>query len=226
MFYIISLLKLNYLIVIDKKIKMEYDDETNSKKKDNKNKNKNTKKGNKKDLKEDDTIDSKLTINPDNIKNNTEIKLDPSIIHFQHSKIKPVFSDHKAIDETIEEIRKDITVINKIPKIQVIVDKDGYCFTLNNRRLYVYKTLFKEGLIKTIEVRVRHMESKEYERYNVKNCSLNAKFMFPHKKENKDHNEEDITKSGEVKASKNKNKSKDIVEDDLEEELNEKLNIK
>lgn len=62
--------------------------------------------------------------------------------------------------------------------------KGPWYFSLNNRRLWVFKQCLKEGLLdndkynNTIPVRVRMPKSAaEAERYSVHNCALEAKFM-------------------------------------------------
>ena len=62
--------------------------------------------------------------------------------------------------------------------------KGPWYFSLNNRRLWVFKQALKEGLLdndkynNTIPVRVRMPKSAaEAERYSVDNCALEAKFM-------------------------------------------------
>ena len=120
------------------------------------------------------------------MKKDSFIEIDPSIIRFQHSKIKPIFSDGKSIEESFKQIKENIKILDTIPKIQVKYDNNGNYYTLNNRRLYLYKKLKDEGIIKTIKVRLDKLNDKETKRYNVDNCSLTAKFMFNIK--NKDEN--------------------------------------
>ena len=62
--------------------------------------------------------------------------------------------------------------------------KGPWYFSLNNRRLWVFKQCLNEGLLdndkynNTIPVRVRMPKSAaEAERYSVDNCALEAKFM-------------------------------------------------
>jgi hypothetical protein len=119
------------------------------------------------------------------------VDIDPSVVYFQHSKIKPVFSDGKEIDSTIDEIKKDINVLKKIPLIQIYVDLDGNYFSLNNRRLYAFKKLREEGYLSTVSMRVDRLPKHLADRYNVKNCSLNAKFMYKIKKDNNTENKSD-----------------------------------
>lgn len=115
--------------------------------------------------------------------NNEFFEIDPSIIRYQHSKIKPVFSDGKLIDATIESIRNKEISVDDIPHIHVLIDKDENYYSLNNRRLYVFKKLHEEGLIKTIKVRLEQMPPNDTTRYNTVNCSLKAKYMYKVKKD-------------------------------------------
>jgi hypothetical protein len=73
-----------------------------------------------------------------------------------------------------------------LPPIQVIVgpdENDGkgpWYFSLNNRRLWVLKRCREEELLKNNAIRVRVREAKsvnEEERYNLKNCVVEARFM-------------------------------------------------
>jgi hypothetical protein len=70
--------------------------------------------------------------------------------------------------------------------LQVLVgpdENDGkgpWYFSLNNRRLWVFKQCREEGLLpdNTIAVRVRQPKSLgEVERYTVENCAVEAKFL-------------------------------------------------
>jgi len=86
----------------------------------------------------------------------------------------------------MEEIRQGKLEPNALPPIQVLVgptDDDGpWYFSLNNRRLWIFKQCYKEGLLErynnTIAVRVRLPKSDaERERYCIQNCALEAKFI-------------------------------------------------
>lgn len=74
------------------------------------------------------------------------MEVDPRRVRFAHSRIKPIFSGcGRTIEETLDEIRAGKTAPSDLPKITVIlgpVDKqDGqqWFFSLNNRRLFVFK---------------------------------------------------------------------------------------
>ena len=54
----------------------------------------------------------------------------------------------------------------------------GVFYSLNNRRLYVFKQLCAEGLLSSIEVRVREMKEHERTRYTVEKCALQARYMY------------------------------------------------
>ena len=110
--------------------------------------------------------------------------IDPLKVRFQHSRIRPIFSGcGRSVEATLEEIRQGKLSPEKLPPIQVIAgvgDEEGWYFTLNNRRLWVLKRCREEGLLKNNEIRVRVRMPKsaaEAERYSVKNCALEAKFL-------------------------------------------------
>ena len=98
----------------------------------------------------------------------------------------------------MEEIRQGKLEPNALPPIQVLIgptDDDGpWYFSLNNRRLWIFKQCYKEGFLdnkrynNTIAVRVRLPKSEaERERYCIQNCALEAKFIResdPNKKKN------------------------------------------
>jgi len=97
----------------------------------------------------------------------------------------------------MEEIRQGKLEPNALPPIQVLIgpttddDQGPWYFSLNNRRLWILKQCYKEGLLdnNTIAVRVRLPKSDaERERYCIQNCALEAKFIResnPNKKKKK-----------------------------------------
>jgi len=118
---------------------------------------------------------------PNSQSSNGWMSVDPSRVRFQHSKIRPVFSGcGRSVFDTLESIRNGEIQPEDIPPIQVIPGPDGWYFALNNRRLWVLKRCREEGLLKDGLIRVRVREAKsavELERYSLKNCALEAKFM-------------------------------------------------
>ena len=118
---------------------------------------------------------------PNSQSNHGWMSVDPSRVRFQHSKIRPVFSGcGRSVFDTLESIRNGEIQPEDMPPIQVIPGPDGWYFALNNRRLWVLKRCREEGLLKDGLIRVRVREAKsavELERYSIKNCALEAKFM-------------------------------------------------
>ena len=115
------------------------------------------------------------------------IEVDPQRVRFQHSRIRPQFSGcGRSVVSTLDSIRKGDITPSDIPPIQVIVgpdENDGkgpWYFSLNNRRLWVFKRCRDEGLLpnNVIRVRVRQPKSTgEFERYSIDNCAVEAKFF-------------------------------------------------
>lgn len=133
----------------------------------------------------------------------TLVEMDPSDIFFTHSRIRPQFTGcNKMIQETLDEITEGRTKIDQIPYITVIEnfekpqDEDSddrksskkrakskcgepspYYFSLNNRRLFLFKTLRSMGLVERIKVHVKPALPREAEKYTRDRCVLMAKVM-------------------------------------------------
>mmetsp|Transcript_6810 Transcript_6810/g.10013 ORF Transcript_6810/g.10013 Transcript_6810/m.10013 type:complete len:252 (+) Transcript_6810:49-804(+) len=119
--------------------------------------------------------------------------VDPKLIRFQHSRIRPYFSGcGRSVSDTMEQIRNGDVSPNDLPTIQVIVgqqqqnnnnDDMPWYFSLNNRRLWIFKKCREEGLLQhphvnRIKVRIKVPKSQtELQRYTVENCALEAKFI-------------------------------------------------
>jgi len=142
--------------------------------------------------------------------------VNPSRIRYQHSRIRPTFSGcGRNVMDTLEEIRRGDLNPYDLPVIQVLIGPDAndgkgpWYFSLNNRRLWVFKQSLKEGLLdndkynNTIPVRVRMPKSAaEAERYSVDNCALEAKFMGKAKTAVDKSAEEDATAADNTIDSK------------------------
>jgi hypothetical protein len=110
--------------------------------------------------------------------NNQTATLNPSDILFTHSVISERFTGcGKLLRETLQEIMNNKTSINDIPKIKVFYITNGkniIYMSENNRRLWVFKELHRNGIIDTINVRLEKATHKKY--FNNSNSySLNAK---------------------------------------------------
>jgi hypothetical protein len=113
-------------------------------------------------------------------KSEYEIQLDPDIIYFTHAKIRGCFSTGKPISETFNEIKYGLTKITDIPIITVYCVDNKY-YSLNNRRLYLFKMCKQNGLLpdNIINVIIREIPSKKIlKRFITNNSSLIAKISF------------------------------------------------
>ena len=102
------------------------------------------------------------------------IELDPEIIYFTHSKIRKQFSGcGKFLQETLDEIIQGTTTIDQIPLIRVIYHEKYY--SMNNRRLWLFKELKRLGRLDVITVELKRAESKSEIRLGTQMLSLQAK---------------------------------------------------
>ena len=100
-------------------------------------------------------------------------QVDPAIVYFSHARIRTSFSGcGRKVEDTLTEIVEGRLKPEELPFITVMFDRaTGTYFSLNNRRLWVFKECKKRGLLENIRVRVRTEESK----YNSETCALEAK---------------------------------------------------
>ena len=152
--------------------------------------------GRKKNSSKNSSSKNSTPSNPIDSNRNGWISIDPRHIRYQHSRIRPHFSGcGRSVHQTLEDIRQDKIKPTDLPPIQVLVGRSEHnnkvgpwYFSLNNRRLWVLKQCREEGLLERdgnlIRVRVREAKSAaELERYTVKNCALEAKFIREKKSE-------------------------------------------
>jgi hypothetical protein len=105
--------------------------------------------------------------------------VNPDLIRFTHSRIRPYFSGcGKSIEQSLQEIREGNVAVEDIPLITVIEIENEY-FSLNNRRLFMFKLLKKEGYLPSGTIRAYKKPGLERERrkYTPENCSLYAVLM-------------------------------------------------
>ena len=104
--------------------------------------------------------------------------VDPLEIRFTHSKIRNRFSGNSMkITDTLDQILSHKITANDIPMIQVIVN-NGIMYSLNNRRLYLFKELRKRGVITEVPVRMKQAFGKLKSKLTPENCSLEAKMTM------------------------------------------------
>lgn len=103
------------------------------------------------------------------------MELDPESIYFTHSKIRKKFSGcGRLLEQTLADIQGGVTDVLAIPKIRVIFDGDRY-YSMNNRRLWVFKELKKSGHLAKIAVELRNAVSNSEKRLGKNTLSLTAK---------------------------------------------------
>ena len=106
-------------------------------------------------------------------------QLDPNSIYFTHSRVRPLFTGcGKSIHTTLNEIEQGATSIDDIPLISVIAN-DGHYYSLNNRRLYLFKILREKWYLpdNMVSVRVKAPLEREKLRYTPQKCSLTCTLM-------------------------------------------------
>ena len=103
------------------------------------------------------------------------IEIDPETVYFTHSKIRKQFSGcGKLLQETLNEIVAGRTAIEEIPRIRVIFDGARH-YSMNNRRLWLYKELKKLGKLTVVKVELRNAETTSEKRLGQQTLSLKAK---------------------------------------------------
>lgn len=119
-----------------------------------------------------------VTASPEALPDGTHL-IDPSLIYFTFSRIRPVFSCGRTIESTRQQFLKGELRVTDLPLLSVFTDGKGHFFSQNNRRLYLYKTLREGGLLETIPVRIRPLPSTKRmsEKYTPEKCALQAKLM-------------------------------------------------
>ena len=103
-------------------------------------------------------------------------------IYFTHSKIYGRFSGcGKLVKDTLQDILDNKLNVNDLPMITVIVN-DGIYYSLNNRRLWIFKQLYDLNRIETIIVRIKNsISNKHKKRYTIDRCSKQAKILYSKK---------------------------------------------
>ncbi|KAI8893702.1 hypothetical protein BC833DRAFT_607522 [Globomyces pollinis-pini] len=106
-------------------------------------------------------------------------EIDPTTLYFTHSKIREKFSGcGKYLTETLQEILDGKTKVSDIPKIKVLNDGNGRLYSMNNRRLWVFKELKAKGFLDTIVVDLKVAKSKSEKRLGNSDLSLQAKLVL------------------------------------------------
>ncbi|CAG9573161.1 conserved hypothetical protein [Leishmania major strain Friedlin] len=106
------------------------------------------------------------------------IHIDPLLVYFTFSRIRPHFSCGRTIESTLKQFRDGELHPRDLPLLSVLTDGAHY-YSQNNRRLYVYKQLKREGLLDMLPVRLRPLPQTKRMRskYSPQTCALNATLM-------------------------------------------------
>lgn len=102
--------------------------------------------------------------------------LRPEKIRFSHDKISATFKDgNRTIQETYKECLEEITVVTKIPNIEVLRTQKGeYRVLEGNRRLFLFQALKKYcKWPEKIPVNVRNNDFETNKRFEKKNTTRN-----------------------------------------------------
>lgn len=77
----------------------------------------------------------------------------PSEIYFSQDSIKNTFEYGQSIHDTLKMCQEDPMAIHQIPTMRVCM-KNGKWFTLDNRRLWIFRRLEEGGHIIDVDVNV------------------------------------------------------------------------
>jgi hypothetical protein len=106
----------------------------------------------------------------------TITQIDPMPVYFTFSRIRPQFSCGRFVHDTLHAIQSGALAVADLPTIAVLFDGANY-FSLNNRRLFVFKELRRLGLVATVPARVKPVPQTKRmkEKYSVEKCALQAR---------------------------------------------------
>lgn len=106
------------------------------------------------------------------------MELDPAVVYFTFSRIRPCFSCGRTIESTLQQFLRHELTPRDLPLLAVFTDGAHY-YSQNNRRLYLYKQLRACGELATVPVRLRPLPSTKRmaSKYTPEKCALEATLM-------------------------------------------------
>ncbi|XP_078481569.1 uncharacterized protein LOC144742631 [Ciona intestinalis] len=108
------------------------------------------------------------------------IELSPAEIRFLQDSIGPYFRSGGSVNECIYDILKGRSDINTFPKIRIV--KHGNLFwSLDNRRLYIFRVLEERGHIRTITARLLPEFRFDEDKFTSKNNGVSIYLRGGHK---------------------------------------------
>lgn len=108
-------------------------------------------------------------------------EVDPNEVFFTFSRIRPKFSCGRRVEDTLNAILNNDLRAQDLPPVSVLLDPStGHMFSLNNRRLYVFKALQAQGNLSTIPVRIKPVPQTKRmkDKYTAEKCAKSAKLML------------------------------------------------
>ena len=130
------------------------------------------------------------------------VEIDPNDVYFTHARIRPFFTGcgHR-VEDTLLDIVEGRLAVASLPTITVIANGGAY-FSLNNRRLYVFKKLRERGVLTVVKARLKGALDREKERYIPSRCSMTARIMMerPNKGAGEEGGEEEVEVDDDVEG--------------------------
>ena len=105
------------------------------------------------------------------------MRLKPSEIFYSQDSISNKFNNGDTIDSTLNECRYNSFKVALIPNIRVC-QKNGRWYTLDNRRLWIFKRLEEEGRITDIEVDTVSSGLLTAEKFTTKNGGVSVRIRI------------------------------------------------
>lgn len=107
-------------------------------------------------------------------------QIDPKDVFFTFSRLRPKFSCGRRVEDTLNAIRNNTLRVQDLPPINILVDpKTEHMFSLNNRRLYVFKALQEAGNLDTVPARIKTVPQTKRmkDKYSADKCVKVARLM-------------------------------------------------
>lgn len=107
--------------------------------------------------------------------------VNPNDVFFTFSRLRPKFSCGRRVQDTLDAILDGRLGAGDLPPISVLLDPaTGHLFSLNNRRLYVFKALQAAGRLQTVPARVKPVPQTKRmrDKYTADKCAKAARLML------------------------------------------------
>lgn len=102
----------------------------------------------------------------------------PSEIYFSQDSIKNTFEYAQSIKDTLRMCQEDPMAIHQIPTMRVCM-KNGKWFTLDNRRLWIFRRLEEGGHITDVDVNVVSSDRLSARKFTTTNGGVSVRIRQP-----------------------------------------------